>query len=76
VTAFFGSGLLFVGLLVATAAVISTPTAIVQFLEEPALSSEGVSLLRGLGFRPLPSDTGARIERRHGPTGPWKRRIP
>jgi hypothetical protein len=49
-TVFFGSGLLFVGLLFSTAAVVSTPTTIVQFLGEPALSSEGVSLLRGLGY--------------------------
>jgi hypothetical protein len=49
-TAFFGSGLLFVGLLFTTAAVVSTPTTLVQFLGEPPLSSEGVSLLRGLAY--------------------------
>jgi hypothetical protein len=49
-TAFFGSGLLFVGLLFTTAAVVSTPTTLVQFLGEPQLSAESVSLLRGLGY--------------------------
>jgi hypothetical protein len=49
-TVFFGSGLLFVALLFATAAVVSTPITLVQYLGEAPLSSEGVSLLRGLGY--------------------------
>jgi hypothetical protein len=49
-TVFFGSGLLFVGLLFTTAGIVSTPTTVVQFLGEPELSSEGVTLLRGLGY--------------------------
>jgi hypothetical protein len=49
-TVFFGSGLLFVGLLLTVAAVVSTPTTIVQYLGESQLSPEGVSLLRGLGY--------------------------
>ena len=47
-TVFFGSGLLFVGLLFTTAAVVSTPTTLVQFLGEEPLSAESMSLLRGL----------------------------
>ena len=49
-TVFFGSGLLFVGLLFTTAAVVSTPTTLVQFLGEEPLSAESMSLLRGLGY--------------------------
>ena len=49
-TVFFGSGLLFVGLLFTTAAVVSTPTTLVQFLGAEPLSAESMSLLRGLGY--------------------------
>ena len=49
-TVFFGSGLLFVGLLFTTAAVVSTPTTVVQFLGAEPLSAESMSLLRGLGY--------------------------
>jgi len=49
-TVFFGSGLLFVGMLFTTAAVVSTPTSLVQFLGEEPLSAESMSLLRGLGY--------------------------
>jgi hypothetical protein len=49
-TVFFGSGLLFVGMLFTTAAVVSTSTTLVQFLGEEPLSAEGMSLLRGLGY--------------------------
>jgi hypothetical protein len=49
-TVFFGSGLLFVGLLFTTAAVVSTPTTIVQFLGGSQLSAESISVLRGLGY--------------------------
>jgi hypothetical protein len=49
-TVFFGSGLLFVGLLFTTAAVVSTPNTLVQFLGEEPLSAESMSLLRGLGY--------------------------
>jgi hypothetical protein len=49
-TVFFGSGLLFVALLFATAAVVSTPTTLVRFLGEAQLSSESASLLRALGY--------------------------
>jgi hypothetical protein len=49
-TVFFGSGLLFVGLLLTTAAVVSTPITLVQYLGEESPSAESVSLLRGLGY--------------------------
>jgi hypothetical protein len=49
-TVFFGSGLLFVGLLFTTAAVVSTPTTLVQFLGAAPPSAESMSLLRGLGY--------------------------
>jgi hypothetical protein len=49
-TVFFGSGLLFVGLLFTTAAVVSTPTTLDRFLGESQVSPEGVSVLRGLGY--------------------------
>jgi len=49
-TVFFGSGLLFVGLLFTTAAVVSTPVTIVRFLGGEQLSAEGASLLRALGY--------------------------
>jgi hypothetical protein len=49
-TVFFGSGLLFVALLFTTAAVVSTPTTLVQFLEAEPLSSESTSLLRALAY--------------------------
>jgi len=52
-TVFFGSGLLFVALLFTTAAVVSTPATLVEFLggEEP--STEGIALLRALGYTVL-----------------------
>ena len=49
-TVFFGSGLLFVALLFTTAAVVSTPTTIVQLLGETQLSAEGQAILRGLAY--------------------------
>jgi len=49
-TVFFGSGLLFVALLFTTAAVVSTPVTLVQFLGEAPLSLEGQALLRALGY--------------------------
>jgi hypothetical protein len=49
-TVFFGSGLLFVGLLFTTAAVVSTPTALVGFLGGAQPSVEGMALLRALGY--------------------------
>jgi hypothetical protein len=49
-TVFFGSGLLFVGLLFTTAAVVSTPTALVEFLDGAQPSAEGMALLRALGY--------------------------
>lgn len=49
-TVFFGSGLLFVGMLFTSAAVASTPTTLVQFLGEESVSAESMSLLRGLGY--------------------------
>jgi hypothetical protein len=49
-TVFFGSGLLFVALLFTTAAVVSTPTTLVQFLEAEPLSPESMSLLRAFGY--------------------------
>jgi hypothetical protein len=49
-TVFFGSGLLFVGMLFTTAGVVSTPNTLVQFLGEEPLSAESMSLLRGLGY--------------------------
>jgi hypothetical protein len=49
-TVFFGSGLLFVGLLFTTAAVVSTPTALVEFLGGAQPSAEGIALLRALGY--------------------------
>ena len=49
-TVFFGSGLLFVALLFTTAAVVSTPTALVEFLGGAQPSAEGMALLRALGY--------------------------
>jgi hypothetical protein len=49
-TVFFGSGLLFVALLFTTAAVVSTPTALVGFLGGAQPSVEGMALLRALGY--------------------------
>jgi hypothetical protein len=49
-TVFFGSGLLFVALLFTTAAVVSTPTTIVELLGETRLSAEGQAILRGLAY--------------------------
>jgi len=49
-TVFFGSGLLFVGLLFTTAAVVSTPATFVEFLGGTQLSTEGQAILRALGY--------------------------
>jgi hypothetical protein len=49
-TVFFGSGLLFVALLFTTAAVVSTPAALVEFLGGAQLSTEGQAILRALGY--------------------------
>lgn len=49
-TVFFGSGLLFVALLFTAAAVVSTPTALVGFLDGAQPSAEGMALLRALGY--------------------------
>jgi hypothetical protein len=49
-TVFFGSGLLFVALLFTTAAVVSTPTALVEFMGGAEPSSEAIALLRALGY--------------------------
>jgi len=49
-TVFFGSGLLFVSLLFATAAVASTPTTLVKFQGEAEPSAESIALLRAFGY--------------------------
>ena len=49
-TVFFGSGLLFVALLFTTAAVVSTPTTLVEFLGGAQLSTEGQAILRALAY--------------------------
>jgi hypothetical protein len=49
-TVFFGSGLLFVALLFTTAAVVSTPTTLVEFLGGEQLSTEGQAILRALAY--------------------------
>ena len=49
-TVFFGSGLLFVALLFTTAAVVSTPTTLVEFMGGAQPSVEGMALLRALGY--------------------------
>jgi hypothetical protein len=49
-TVFFGSGLLFVGLLFTTAAVVSTPATLVEFLGGAQPSVEGQAILRALGY--------------------------
>jgi hypothetical protein len=52
-TVFFGSGLLFVALLFTTAAVVSTPATLVEFLGGAQPSTEGIALLRALGYTVL-----------------------
>jgi hypothetical protein len=52
-TVFFGSGLLFVALLFTTAAVVSTPATLVEFLGGAQPSAEGIALLRALGYTVL-----------------------
>jgi hypothetical protein len=49
-TVFFGSGLIFVALLFATAAVVSTPATLVEFLGGAPLSTEGQAILRALAY--------------------------
>jgi hypothetical protein len=49
-TVFFGSGLIFVALLFTTAAVVSTPTTLVEFLGGAQLSTEGQAILRALAY--------------------------
>jgi hypothetical protein len=49
-TVFFGSGLLFVALLFTTAAVVSTPATLVEFLGGAEPSTEGQAILRALGY--------------------------
>jgi hypothetical protein len=49
-TVFFGSGLLFVALLFAAAAVASTPTTLVEFLGQAQPSAESVALMRALAY--------------------------
>ena len=49
-TVFFGSGLLFVGLLFTTAAVASTPTSLVEFMGGAQPSPESAALLRALAY--------------------------
>jgi hypothetical protein len=49
-TVFFGSGLLFVALLFTTAAVVSTPATLVEFLGGAELSTEGQAILRALAY--------------------------
>jgi hypothetical protein len=49
-TVFFGSGLLFVALLFTTAAVVSTPATLVDFLGGAQPSAEGMTLLRALAY--------------------------
>jgi hypothetical protein len=49
-TVFFGSGILFVALLFATAAVVSTPATISEMTGQTTLSQEGQTILRGLGY--------------------------
>jgi hypothetical protein len=49
-TVFFGSGLLFVALLFTMAAVVSTPTTLVEFLGGAQLSTEGQAILRALAY--------------------------
>src|SRR6476660_1072251 len=49
-TVFFGSGLLFVSLLFTTAAVVSTPATLVEFLGGAKPSVEGQAILRALGY--------------------------
>jgi hypothetical protein len=52
-TVFFGSGLLFVALLFTTAAIVSTPATLVEFLGGAQPSVEGQSLLRALAYTML-----------------------
>jgi hypothetical protein len=49
-TVFFGSGILFVALLFATAAVVSTPATIGEMTGQTTLSEESQTVLRGLGY--------------------------
>jgi len=49
-TVFFGSGLLFVALLFTTAAVVSTPATLVDFLGGAEPSTEGLAILRAFGY--------------------------
>jgi hypothetical protein len=49
-TVFFGSGLLFVALLFVTAAVVSTPAALVEFLDGELPAADDIALLRALGY--------------------------
>jgi hypothetical protein len=49
-TVFFGSGLLFVGLLFTAAAVASTPTSLVEFMGGAQPSPESAALLRALAY--------------------------
>ena len=49
-TVFFGSGLIFVALLFTTAAVVSTPTTLVELLGGAQLSTEGQAILRALAY--------------------------
>ena len=49
-TVFFGSGLLFVSILFVTAAVVSTPTTLVEFLGGAEPPQESLQLLRAFGY--------------------------
>jgi hypothetical protein len=49
-TVFFGSGLLFVALLFTAAAVASTPTSLVEFMDGAQPSPESAALLRALAY--------------------------
>jgi hypothetical protein len=49
-TVFFGSGILFVALLFATAAVVSTPATILEFTGQATLSEDSQAILRGLAY--------------------------
>jgi hypothetical protein len=52
-TVFFGSGLLFVALLFVTAAIVSTPATLVEFLDGELPADAEVALLRALGYTVL-----------------------
>jgi hypothetical protein len=49
-TVFFGSGILFVALLFATAAVVSTPATINEMTGQASLSEDNQTLIRGLAY--------------------------